>query len=79
MLIDLLMRQKTLLKSNFLGVYNLLEAILFYEKKNKKKIKLVHISTDEVYGDIKKQKDLMKAFLIILAHLIQLQKQVQII
>ena len=40
------------IKTNFLGVYNLLEAILFYEKKNKKKIKLVHISTDEVYGDI---------------------------
>tara|TARA_Y100000590_G_scaffold349108_1_gene400501 strand:+ start:108 stop:1136 length:1029 start_codon:yes stop_codon:yes gene_type:complete len=42
------------IKTNFLGVYNLLEAILFYEKKNKKKIKLVHISTDEVYGDIVK-------------------------
>ncbi len=42
------------IKSNFLGVYNLLEAILFYEKKNKKKIKLVHVSTDEVYGDILK-------------------------
>tara|TARA_B100000949_G_scaffold69899_1_gene62133 strand:- start:119 stop:1147 length:1029 start_codon:yes stop_codon:yes gene_type:complete len=45
---------KNFIKSNFLGVYNLLEAILFYEKKNKKKIKLVHISTDEVYGDILK-------------------------
>ena len=43
---------KNFIKSNFLGVYNLLEAILFYEKKNKKKIKLVHISTDEVYGDV---------------------------
>ena len=42
------------IKSNFLGVYNLLESILFYEKKNKKKIKLVHISTDEVYGDVLK-------------------------
>jgi len=40
------------IKSNFLGVYNLLEAILTYERKNKKKIKLVHVSTDEVYGDI---------------------------
>ena len=40
------------IKSNFLGVYNLLEAILTYEKKNKKQIKLVHVSTDEVYGDI---------------------------
>ena len=34
--------------SNILGTYNLLEAILAY----KKKIKLIHISTDEVYGDI---------------------------
>ena len=37
--------------SNILGVYNLLEAIRENNKKNKK-IKLVHISTDEVYGDI---------------------------
>ena len=42
------------IKSNLLGVYNLLESILFYEKKNNKKIKLVHVSTDEVYGDILK-------------------------
>jgi len=34
--------------SNILGTYNLLESILAY----KKKIKLIHISTDEVYGDI---------------------------
>ena len=39
-------------KSNFVGVYNLLESILSYEKKKKKKIKLIHVSTDEVYGDI---------------------------
>ena len=39
--------------SNILGVYNLLVAVDKYLKKNKKKIKLVHISTDEVYGDIK--------------------------
>jgi len=36
------------IKNNILGVFNLLEAI----KTNKKKIRLVHISTDEVYGDI---------------------------
>ena len=36
--------------SNILGTYNLLESIQAY----KKKIKLVHISTDEVYGDINK-------------------------
>ena len=37
--------------SNILGVFNILEAIRENNKKNKK-IKLVHISTDEVYGDI---------------------------
>ena len=38
------------IESNILGVFNLLETI----KNHKKKIKLIHISTDEVYGDIKK-------------------------
>ena len=38
------------IKSNILGVFNLLELIRNYQKK----IKLVHISTDEVYGDVKK-------------------------
>lgn len=41
---------KEFIKSNILGVFNLLELIRDY----KKKIKLIHISTDEVYGDIKK-------------------------
>ena len=41
------------IKSNILGVYNLLEAIRIYKKKFKKNIKLLHVSTDEVYGDIK--------------------------
>ena len=41
------------IKSNILGVYNLLEVLNKYKKKNKKKIKLVHVSTDEVYGDIR--------------------------
>ena len=41
---------KRFIESTILGVFNLLEAIREY----KKKIKLVHISTDEVYGDIKK-------------------------
>ena len=39
--------------SNTLGVFNLLEAFKKYNKKNKF-TKLVHISTDEVYGDILK-------------------------
>jgi dTDP-glucose 4,6-dehydratase len=38
--------------SNVYGVFSLLEAI----KKYKKKIKFIHVSTDEVYGDIKKNK-----------------------
>ena len=41
---------KQFIESNILGVFNLLELI----KNYKKKIKLIHISTDEVYGDIKK-------------------------
>ena len=41
---------KNFINSNILGVFNILESI----KNNKKKIKLIHISTDEVYGDIKK-------------------------
>ena len=44
---------RNFIKSNIMGVYNLLEALNKYLKKNKKKIKLVHVSTDEVYGDIK--------------------------
>ena len=44
---------KNFVKANILGVYNLLTAINEYIKKNRKKIKLVHVSTDEVYGDIK--------------------------
>jgi len=44
---------KNFIKSNILGVFNLLDALINYSKKNKKKIKLVHVSTDEVYGDIK--------------------------
>jgi len=44
---------KNFIKSNILGVYNLLDAINFYLKKNQKVLKLIHVSTDEVYGDIK--------------------------
>ena len=42
---------ESFIKSNILGVFNLLEAFKIYLKKSKK-IKLIHISTDEVYGDI---------------------------
>jgi dTDP-glucose 4,6-dehydratase len=37
---------KNFIKSNILGVYNLLTTINKYLKKNKKKIKFVHFSTD---------------------------------
>ena len=40
------------IKNNIVGVFNLLEAIKNYCKVNKK-FRLIHISTDEVYGDIK--------------------------
>ena len=41
-------KPKNFIFSNILGTYNLLEAILSYNKK----IKLIHVSTDEVYGDL---------------------------
>ena len=46
------------IKNNILGVYNLLEAL----KNYKKKIRLVHISTDEVYGDIPGSKKSNESF-----------------
>ena len=41
---------KKFIDSNIIGVFNLLESIRNY----KKEIRLIHVSTDEVYGDIKK-------------------------
>jgi len=38
------------IQSNIVGVYNLLESFKKFSKSNKSK--LIHISTDEVYGDI---------------------------
>ena len=40
------------IQSNIVGVHNLLECFKKYSKKNKSR--LIHISTDEVYGDILK-------------------------
>ena len=40
------------IKSNIVGVYNLLESFKEFSRKNK--TRLVHISTDEVYGDVLK-------------------------
>ena len=44
---------KSFIDSNIIGVFNLLEVFRKYSKLNKKS-KLIHISTDEVYGDILK-------------------------
>ena len=43
---------KNFILSNILGVYNLLECFREFTKKNKSR--LIHISTDEVFGDILK-------------------------
>ena len=42
---------KSFINSNIVGVFNLLECFKEYSHKNKK-ARLIHISTDEVYGDI---------------------------
>ena len=44
---------ETFIQSNIVGVFNLLEIFREYSKQYKKS-KLIHISTDEVYGDILK-------------------------
>ena len=41
---------KNFIDSNIVGVFNLLECFRDFSKKNKSK--LIHISTDEVYGDV---------------------------
>ena len=43
---------KSFIQSNIVGVYNLLEIFRVFSKKYKSR--LIHISTDEVYGDILK-------------------------
>ena len=45
---------KNFINSNLLGVYNLLETLRYFKGK-KNNIKLIHVSTDEVYGDISKK------------------------
>lgn len=42
------------INNNILGTFNLLEALRAYLKKKNSKIKLIHVSTDEVFGDINK-------------------------
>ncbi len=43
------------IKSNIIGTFNLLEVFRKFYKKSKK-IKFIHVSTDEVYGDILKSR-----------------------
>ena len=45
---------KDFIDSNILGTFNILEQIRKYRKKYNKKLKLIHVSTDEVFGDLKK-------------------------
>ena len=42
---------KSFIESNIIGVFNILEIFRKFSKKNKRS-KLIHISTDEVYGDV---------------------------
>ena len=44
---------KNFIESNILGTFNLLESFKKFSKKNRKTL-LIHISTDEVYGDVLK-------------------------
>ena len=44
------------IKNNFYKIFSLLECIRKYEISKSIKLRLVHISTDEVYGDIKNKK-----------------------
>ena len=43
---------QSFMRSNIMGVYNILECIKEYTKINKN-FKMIHVSTDEVYGDIR--------------------------
>ena len=46
---------KDFLDSNIIGVYSLLESLRKFKKK-RSKIRFLHVSTDEVYGDLPKNK-----------------------
>tara|TARA_Y100000816_G_C26023864_1_gene535772 strand:- start:71 stop:1102 length:1032 start_codon:yes stop_codon:yes gene_type:complete len=47
---------QSFIKTNVMGVHNLLEAIRKLEKKTRNKLKFLQVSTDEVYGDMPKNK-----------------------
>ena len=48
-------KPKDFIHSNINGVFNILEQLRKYKKKIKKDIRLVHITTEEVYGDLKEK------------------------
>ena len=52
------------IKSNILGTHSILESTRLYfnnlEKKKKKLFRFIHVSTDEVYGDLKNKKSSFK-------------------
>ena len=45
---------KDFIHSNILGTFNISEQIRNYKKRYRNNLRLIHISTDEVYGDLKK-------------------------
>ena len=69
---------KKFITSNILGVFNLLEAFRRFVEKNKKS-KLIHVSTDEVYGDVIRLVDQKKTTHTNQAHLMLQQKLLQTI
>lgn len=46
------------INTNVKGTYQLLEALKDYQKSIKKKFKVIHVSTDEVYGSLRKNEKL---------------------
>ena len=43
------------INTNILGTFNLLQASIAHSKTNDNNFKFIHISTDEVYGDLGKE------------------------
>ena len=53
---------KNFIKSNIIGVYNILEVLIKIKKEKRINIKLLHVSTDEVYGDLKSSQNASESF-----------------
>ena len=50
------------IKSNIIGVHNILEVLRKIKKEKNINIKLLHVSTDEVYGDLDKSQSASESF-----------------